>query len=79
MWYNSALVLNTPQIADIRTRQSCGFFTTIGFYLWPGSAFAEKESARAKATGRLSAVFKYLAAHLNSGRSLNESDRSQHG
>ena len=62
MRYNHTLVLNTPHLADNRTRQSCGFFATIGFYLWPGSAFAEKESARAKATGRLDAVFKYLAA-----------------
>lgn len=79
MWYNFGLVLNTPQIADSRTRQSCGFFATIGLYLWPGSAHSEKEPERAKGAGRLSAVFKYLAAHLNSGRSLNESDRSQHG
>lgn len=62
MWYNFGLVLNTPHLADSRTRQTCGFFTTIGFYLWPGSAFAEKESARTKASGRLDAVFKYLAA-----------------
>lgn len=78
MWYNPSPVLNTHHLADSRTRQTCGFFTTIGF-LWPGSAIAEKESARAKASGRLDAVFKYLAAPLNMGRSSNKHLGAIHG
>lgn len=68
--YASAQVLNTPQRAECRTRQSCGIFTSIDF-LWPGSAMSEKQPEMAKASGRLVAVFKYLAASLNKGRTLN--------
>jgi hypothetical protein len=64
------LVLNTPQRAESRTRQSCGIFTSIGF-LWPGSVVSEKQPAMAKESGRLVAVFKYLAAPLNRGRTLS--------
>ena len=64
-------VLNTPLTAECRTRQTCGIFTTIGFQ-WPGSVIVEQQPAMAKASGRLLAVFKYLAAPLNKGRSLNE-------
>lgn len=64
-------VLKTPLTAECRTRQTCGIFTSIGFQ-WPGSVIVEQQPAMAKASGRLLAVFKYLAAPLNKGRSLNE-------
>ena len=54
-------VLNTPLTAECRTRQTCGIFTSIGFQ-WPGSVIVEQQPAMAKASGRLLAVFKYLAA-----------------
>lgn len=72
MLYNADQVLNTPLTAECRTRQTCGIFTSIDFLLWPGSAIAEQESAMAKASGRLLAVFKYLAASLNKWRKLND-------
>lgn len=64
--YSLGTVLNTPPLAACPAPESRGFFTSIAC-LWPGSAKAEKESARAKAQGRLVAVFKYLAAPLNRG------------
>ncbi len=76
--YNGGSVLNTHHLAECRTRQTCGVFTSIDFR-WPGSAIAGKEPARAKASGRLDAVFKYLAALLNTGRSQNNHLGASHG
>jgi hypothetical protein len=54
---------STHDTKRIRSRQLSGFFTSIDFDQWPGSAKAEKQPARAKAEGRLCAVLKYLAAN----------------
>lgn len=67
LFYCAGTVLNTPPQAACPAPDSRGFFTSV-VHLWPGSAKAEKEPARAKAQGRLAAVFKYLAAPLNRGR-----------
>jgi hypothetical protein len=66
-------VLNTPPVAASSAPESRGFFTPI-VCLWPGSAKAEKESARAKAQGRLQAVLKYLAAP-STGANIHETCR----
>ena len=62
-------VLNTPLIAECRTRQTCGIFMPIGF-LW-SSVGRNKTPER----GILSAVYERCssisAAPLNKGRSLN--------
>lgn len=77
--YAVGQVLNTPQTAECRARQTCGIFTSMGFRPWPGSAIAEQQPVMAKASGRLFAVFKYLAAPLNRGRSLNKQTGAHHG
>lgn len=76
--YASAQVLNTPLIAECRTRQTCGIFTTIDFNLWP-SVGRNKRPAR----GILSAVYERCSsisvAPLNKGRSLNSLIGAHHG
>lgn len=51
------------------SRQTSGFFSSMVFH--GRVARLPKNSLRAKAAGRLLAVFKYLAAPLNRGRTLN--------
>lgn len=61
-------VLNTPPTSGSRTRQTCGFFTSIDY---GRVACIPKNSRKAKVTGRLVAVFKYLTAPLNKGKLNN--------
>ena len=58
--YSVRKELSSSERSGIRTRQTCGFFTSIGFY--GRVARLPNNSPRAKAAGRLQAVFKYLAA-----------------
>lgn len=51
------------------SRQTSGFFSSMVFH--GRVARLPENSLRAKAAGRLSPVFKYLAAPLNRGRILN--------
>lgn len=75
--YNHDQVLNTPLIAECRTRQTCGIFTTIGF-LWPSVGRNTKP-----ARGILPAVYERCssisAATLNKWRSLNDLIGASHG
>lgn len=69
-WQSLPTVLNTPQIAVSPPVSHWGFFTSIGFDQWPGSA-QSCNSLRVKAASRLSAVLKYLAAPQQ-GDSFND-------
>jgi len=67
--YAAYLVLNTPPSADSPAPDSRGFFTPI-VCLWPGSE-QQYNTRKGNIAGRLTAVFKYLAAPLNRERILN--------
>lgn len=77
LWYNHDQVLNTPLIAECRTRQTCGVFTSIDFR-WP-SVGRNTRPAR----GILPAVYERCspisAAPLNKGRYLNNLIGANHG
>lgn len=70
-WQSLPTVLNTPPLAVPAPVSQSGFFTSIDFDQWPGSAQL-CNSLRVKAASGLMAVFKYLAAPLNRGRLLNK-------
>ena len=60
-WQSLCTVLNTPTLAVSPPVSHWGFFTSIGFDQWPGSAQL-CNSLRVKAASRLTSVLKYLAA-----------------
>ncbi len=60
-WQSLCTVLNTPQLAVPAPVSLSGFFTSIGFDQWSGSAQL-CNSLRVKAASGLVAVLKYLAA-----------------
>jgi len=60
-WQSLGTVLNTPTLAVSPPVSHWGFFTSIGFDQWPGSAQL-CNSLRVKAASRLHAVLKYPAA-----------------
>lgn len=68
--YAERQVLNTPHLAACTAPVRRGFFASIAFCLWPGST-QEYKTRKGNTVGRLDAVFNYLAAPLNKGRSLN--------
>ena len=69
-WQSLCTVLNTPHVAVSAPVSLSGFFTSIGFDQWPGSAQL-CNSLRVKAASRLHAVLKYPAAPQQGGHFNN--------
>ena len=76
-WQSLSPVLNTPHIAVAPPVSHRGFFASIDFFLWSGSA-QSYNTLRGKAASGLCAVLKYLTAPHQGELSTNHI-RGHHG